>query len=418
MTCWWEQGPRGIGDLFPSDIRCRMRHDPGPGGYGMLRLAAHYLTGRATRIACLVGVGAALAACSSTEQLAPKFSEAEYGKSSPRVVSGNKKVPDGGGRYMVGKPYRVAGKTYIPQDNPEGYTATGSASWYGANFHGRKTANGEVYDMGDLTAAHPTLPLPSYVRVTNLGNGRSVIVRVNDRGPFSRNRVLDVSAATASMLDFKRAGTAKVQVDYIGPAQLDGKDNKMLLASYRDAEDGPANLPGATMIASNDTKTRRPLLAFGNKSRPAVDFSVADETLAYGTKHEATPPMDPLAPLILDAGFASGYAEPDVQVFTRAQAAATALANGDAFVAAEPPRSLPAPQMVQVGTFSDMSNAKRVASRLSTLGEPVIAEDSTRGRVVHVVRVKVVNASVDPQAVIAAAGQLGLPGAFVMRSAR
>ncbi|MBN9020828.1 MAG: septal ring lytic transglycosylase RlpA family protein, partial [Rhizobiales bacterium] len=243
MTCWREQGPRGIDELSSSEIGRSRRHDPGPGGC-------------AVRIACLVGVGAALAACSSTEQLAPKFSETEYGKSSPRVVSGNKKVPDGGGRYMVGKPYRVAGKTYVPQDDPEGYTATGTASWYGANFHGRKTANGEVYDMGDLTAAHPTLPLPSYVRVTNLGNGRSVIVRVNDRGPFSSNRVLDVSSATASMLDFKRAGTAKVQVDYVGPAQMDGKDNKMLIASYRDADEGPANLPGATMIASNETKTR------------------------------------------------------------------------------------------------------------------------------------------------------------------
>jgi len=384
----------------------------------MLNRASRYLTGRATRVACLVGVGAALAACSSTEQLAPKFSEAEYGKSSPRVVAGHKKVPDGGGRYMVGKPYRVAGRTYIPQDNPEGYTTTGTASWYGANFHGRKTANGEVYDMGDLTAAHPTLPLPSYVRVTNLGNGRSVIVRVNDRGPFSRNRVIDVSSATASMLDFKRAGTAKVEVEYIGPAQMDGKDNKMLIASYRDAGEGPASLPGMTMVASNDTKTRRPLFSFGSKPRQSVDFSVADETMAFGASHEATPPVDPLAPLILDAGFASSYAEADVQVFTRAQAATIALANGDAFGTVAPPRMLPAPRMVQVGTFSDISNAKRVASRMSRLGEPVIAEDNSRGHVVHIVRVRVVDAAFDPQAVIDAAGALGLPGAFVVRPAQ
>ena len=138
----------------------------------------------------------------------------------------------------MGEPYRVAGKTYIPQDNPVGYTATGSASWYGNNFHGRKTANGEVYDMHDLSAAHPTLPLPSYVRVTNLANGRSVMVRVNDRGPFTHNRVIDVSSQAASMLDFKRAGTAKVQVEYIGRARLDGKDDDMLMASYR----GPGRL--------------------------------------------------------------------------------------------------------------------------------------------------------------------------------
>ncbi len=373
----------------------------------------YLVQGRAIRIAALVGVGALLAACSGNPELAPKFSEAEYGKASPRVVHGRKKVPDGGGRYMVGKPYRVAGRTYIPQDNPEGYTATGTASWYGANFHGRKTANGEVYDMGDLSAAHPTLPLPSYVRVTNLGNGRSVVVRVNDRGPFSRNRVIDVSSETAAMLDFKRAGTAKVQVDYIGPAQLDGKDNRMLVASYRGPNEGPASL--TTMVASNETRTRRPLIAFGSKSRPAIDFSVADETMAFGAT-EATPPLDPLGPLILEAGFASSYVAPEPQVFTRAQAAASAMAQGDTFAAIDPPRALPAPQTVQIGTFGDISNAKRAASRLSGFGEAVIDEDTRDGRAVHVVRVRVVDAA-GPQAVIDAAGRLGLPGAFVVRTA-
>jgi rare lipoprotein A len=265
--------------------------------------------------------------------------------------------------------------------------------------------------MGDLSAAHPTLPLPSYVRVTNLGNGRSVIVRVNDRGPFSRNRVIDVSSETAAMLDFKRAGTAKVQVDYIGPAQLDGKDNRMLVASYRGPNEGPASL--TTMVASNDTRNKRPLIAFGSKSRPAVDFSVADETMAFGASQEALPPLDPLAPLILETGFASSYAAHEPQVFTRAQAAATAMAQGDAFSAIEAPRPLPAPQMVQVGTFGDISNAKRVASRLSGFGEAVIDEDTRNGQAVHIVRVRIVDAA-GPQAVIDAAGQLGLPGAFVV----
>ena len=120
-------------------------------------------------------------------------------------------IPKGGGRYLVGEPYRVAGRTYVPRDYSH-YSAKGLASWYGNAFHGRKTANGEVYDMADLTAAHPTLPLPSYVRVTNLANGRSIVVRVNDRGPYSRNRLIDVSATVAAMLDFKRKGTAQVKV--------------------------------------------------------------------------------------------------------------------------------------------------------------------------------------------------------------
>ena len=183
IPCWWEQD-RGALATFP---RARNAGDAVRGRAGCL------IASRALRIACLIGVAGILASCSGTGPSSPKFSEAEYGKSSPRVVAGNRRVPDGGGRYMVGEPYRVAGKTYIPRDNPEGYTATGYASWYGYNFHGRKTANGEVYDMRDLTAAHPTLPLPSYVRVTNLANGRSVVVRVNDRGsvhPQPRHRRL------------------------------------------------------------------------------------------------------------------------------------------------------------------------------------------------------------------------------------
>ena len=148
-------------------------------------------------------------------------------------------VPKGGGHYMVGKPYRVAGRTYIPRDNPR-YSKVGLASWYGSAFHGRLTANGEVYDVNGLTAAHPTLPLPSYVRVTNLENGRSLVVRVNDRGPFAHNRLIDVSSRVADMLGFKQQGTAKVRVDYVGPARMDGRDERMLLASYR----GPARRRG------------------------------------------------------------------------------------------------------------------------------------------------------------------------------
>ncbi len=105
----------------------------------------------------------------------------KYGSASPRVVEYGQEVPKGGGRDHIGRPYRVAGRWYTPRDNPE-YSAVGAASWYGDAFHGRKTANGEIYDKYSYTAAHPTMPLPSYARVTNLSNNRSMIVRVNDRG--------------------------------------------------------------------------------------------------------------------------------------------------------------------------------------------------------------------------------------------
>src|SRR5690606_4760237 len=149
-------------------------------------------------------LASAVAACSfagsSSKKPRPKefFSEAKYGPASPRVAKGAS-VPKGGGRAVVGKPYRIAGKTYIPRDDRD-YTATGTASWYGSAVHRRLTANGEVYDMNALTAAHPTLPLPSYARVTNTKNGKSVIVRINDRGPFAHNRIIDLSQRAADML--------------------------------------------------------------------------------------------------------------------------------------------------------------------------------------------------------------------------
>ncbi len=187
------------------------------------------------------------------------FSEKEYGvKASPRVVSDGQPVPKGGGRFMVGNPYQVRGKTYVPKEDPK-YNKSGLASWYGSAFHGRYTANGEVYDSSALTAAHPTFPLPSYARVTNLESGSSVIVRVNDRGPYHEGRILDVSAKTAEMLDIKRAGTAKVNVQYVGRARMDGQDMPFLMASYvRKGDRLPSFNPGGqiatgVMVASNQS---------------------------------------------------------------------------------------------------------------------------------------------------------------------
>jgi rare lipoprotein A len=160
------------------------------------------------------------------------FSVAKYGPASQRMVADGDPVPHGGGQYLVGRPYTIAGRTYTPRENA-GYSAVGMASWYGDAFHGRRTANGEIYDMRSLTAAHPTMPLPSYARVTNPINGYSIIVRVNDRGPYSGGRIMDVSSRVADVLDFKNAGTGKVKVDYVGPAPIEGSDDDMLLASLR-----------------------------------------------------------------------------------------------------------------------------------------------------------------------------------------
>lgn len=148
----------------------------------------------------------------------------ESNKLSKRVVQYGQPVPKGGGRYKVGKPYKVAGRWYTPREDPS-YNKVGVASWYGDLFHGRYTANGEIFDMDALTAAHPTLPLPSYVRVTSLQNGRSLVLRLNDRGPYAHDRIIDLSRASAHALGFGRAGTARVRVQYLGPAPLNGDDS-------------------------------------------------------------------------------------------------------------------------------------------------------------------------------------------------
>ncbi|MEM9494556.1 MAG: septal ring lytic transglycosylase RlpA family protein [Pseudomonadota bacterium] len=137
--------------------------------------------------------------------------------STPSRTSGGGSGP--APHYKVGKPYKVAGRWYHPKVD-EKYDRVGEASWYGQQFHGRRTANGEVFNMNRLSAAHTTLPMPSLVRVTNLENGRSAVLRVNDRGPFARNRIIDLSRAAARKLGFERQGTARVRVRYVGEARL------------------------------------------------------------------------------------------------------------------------------------------------------------------------------------------------------
>jgi rare lipoprotein A len=137
------------------------------------------------------------------------------------------------GAFRVGEPYVIAGRTYVPRIDPT-YTAEGIASWYGGKFHGRLTANGEIYNMHAVSAAHPTLPLPSYVRITNLQTRRSLIVRLNDRGPYFDNRLIDVSFRAAKLLGFHERGLAPVRVEYIGPASLDGSDDEKLASTLRD----------------------------------------------------------------------------------------------------------------------------------------------------------------------------------------
>ena len=130
-------------------------------------------------------------------------------------------VPENAGVYKIGNPYQIDNVWYYPHEQPD-YDETGIASWYGPDFYGHYTANGELYNGNALTAAHRTLPMPVNVRVTNLDNGKSIIVRVNDRGPYARGRIIDLSRRAAELLDVVQSGTARVRVTYVGRADLGG----------------------------------------------------------------------------------------------------------------------------------------------------------------------------------------------------
>lgn len=239
---------------------------------GVQRVSIRAVAVGPSRVAFAALAGLAVANCAGPSAISSGRhpSELKYGvASSPRVIPEGQPIPKGGGRDMVGQPYQVAGRTYVPHEG-RGYDREGWASWYGTAFHGRLTANGEIFDRESIAAAHPTLPLPSYVRVTNVVNGRSMIVRVNDRGPYERDRLIDLSERAADALGFQRRGTSRVRVQYVGRAGLDGSDDRKLLASLR-TDGGPAKLdgsPGRTLVA--DLKRLRQSVAAEGKDAPGA----------------------------------------------------------------------------------------------------------------------------------------------------
>ena len=258
---------------------------------------------RAIHLVALAALlGPMLAACGGGLGATVKrsaFSSKEYGVSSSPRVTNNPNPPKGGGRYQVGKPYTVRGKLYVPQEDPN-YVASGDASWYGSDFHGRRTANGEIFSANAITGAHPTLPLPSYVRVTNQENGRSVVVRVNDRGPYMPGRIMDLSHRAAEMLGYVNNGHTQIKAEYVGPAPLEGDDTRMLVASYS----GPANYGGSgnTRYASADTTNSLADMAgnFLGSLFSYADTTPQEQDIAIGTAHAAVTAMATRTPALED----------------------------------------------------------------------------------------------------------------------
>ncbi len=296
--------------------------------------------------ALMLLIAPVLAACSgsgigSSGVKRAAFTSKEFGVGiSPRVTK-TKYPARGGGRVMPLKPYTVRGVTYQPVEGP-GYVERGKASWYGQDFHGRRTANGEIFGAYYLTAASPVLPIPSYARVTNLSNGRSIMVRINDRGPYMSGRIIDMSYQAAEALGYRNSGSADVEVRYVGPAPLNGDDNKMLMASLN-RETRIEQQAGATMIAMADT--------------PRVSMSGPTS-------------RDPLSGgLIGDIINMFGYAETNQSV-NGAIAATEAMAGGNAALE-EWRQSVDADALkvdVLLGIFGDAGRVNEVADAFAMLG--------------------------------------------------
>jgi len=319
---------------------------------------------RRTMILPLVLVIAGLAVSGCTSKKAKHGALDPFAGTGSPYYTGQGEPPRGAGRYHIGKPYKVAGRWFKPREQPN-YDATGPASWYGDDFHRRMTSNGEWFNMSDLTAAHPTLPLPSYVKVTNLANGREVIVRVNDRGPFVGPRIIDMSKRAAEVLDFKERGKTKVRVQYIGTAPLSDRGTH-LAAMNRELRNGT---PLNTMIAAADRGAATMIAA---TAQPVPSTAVQME-------------------------FAVAAAAPVTQALMPQAAGAL---NGSYYI--------------QVGTYGDASNAELARAGLANVWPVQVIAASASGSAVYRVRIGPISGEIDAMTALQDAVGHGHPDARVI----
>ncbi len=252
------------------------------------------------------------------------------------------------GVFKIGRPYIVQGKRYYPEETYS-YSQTGVASWYGPNFHGKKTANGEVFDKYALTAAHKTLQMPSIIRVTNLQNNRSLIVRVNDRGPFSKNRILDLSERSAEVLGFKNQGTTRVRIDVltdesrkVAQLAMDGQST----VNYETALNAGQKAP----VKRVQTAAYKPMPGF---ERPDVPNTALAQSIHATTKPASVSPVE---------SSPSQDSKP------------------------KPPAHIPNAIYVQAGSFQNQDSAIRYAQRLRPYGQANVYPAMVRGQQFYRVR--------------------------------
>lgn len=288
-----------------------------------------YFRPRPVILALMAGVF--LSGCAETRFLS---STAKHAGSAPEIS----------GHYKVGTPYQIQGVWYYPAEDFE-YVETGIASWYGKKFHGKPTANGEIFDMNQVSAAHRTLPLPSLVRVTNLENGRSLVVRVNDRGPFAHGRILDMSRRGAQLLGFEKKGTARVKVEIL-------KDQSLAL------KNSLVNQVAGKQAPIKSGAIQKPMVSAENLQAPAG---------AQVSQQPVQTAMKAPQPAAQSATMSPQVKEPDRSVRTM-------------------PVS-PTRMFIQAGAFSRFDNANRVKAQLVSVGDVNISQVLVNGRDFYRVRV-------------------------------
>jgi rare lipoprotein A len=292
----------------------------------------------------------------------------------------------GTGMFKIGNPYTINGQRYYPKEDYS-YNETGIASWYGPGFDGRRTANGEVFDTTELTAAHRTLPMPSLVRVTNLENGRSVVVRINDRGPFAAGRVIDLSQRAAQLLDFERVGTAKVRVSILAiesRAIADAAKKRYRAEGVQTAELIPA-------ITSEEEGGNMP--------------QVMDETTGEMTDAPHSAPMETVEAVPLEGPVAPSDEQPIASPSQNMiRAADLAPRIPDPKPRTVPGKNVkgifyPSPEVkkvkvtggkriyIQAGAFSQKANATRLSKKLSSLGPTTVKTIKSGSKTLYRVKV-------------------------------
>ncbi len=292
------------------------------------------------------------------------------------------------GSYKVGNPYQVGGTWYYPKEN-YALAETGIASWYGPDFHGKKTANGEVYDQHELTAAHRTLPMPSLVRVTNLENGRAVVVRVNDRGPFSKSRVIDVSRRAAELLGMIGPGTARVRVEV-----LEKQSRQMAEAARQGVDTSRLTLNDLDRYGSSGAQQVAMVQAPASSGDLPDSLKTPTITVEELNSNGKIVPMAvPTKSVAVTGHVEKGRFLPD-PVVTTEPVARTGI-------------------FVQAGSFASRANADRLVAQLKTISSARIDEAFVNGRTMYRVKLGPIASVAEADAVLARVSKAGSAGKVI-----